>query len=104
MAQMNLATKQRQTHIENRCVVAKRGGIGGGMEQEVGISRCKPLYIEWIIKKKKTKKAQISLCCPIKGMCSSDVSCKTCKEYISSAKRVFLAPPLHHNSHYARQH
>ena len=34
--------------IENRLVVAKGEGGGGGMEWEVGISRCKLLYIEWI--------------------------------------------------------
>ena len=34
--------------IENRLVVAKRAGVGGGMEWEVGVSRCKLLYIRWI--------------------------------------------------------
>ena len=34
--------------IENRLVVAKWEGIGGGMEWEVGVSRCKLLYVEWI--------------------------------------------------------
>ena len=34
--------------IENRLVVAKGEGVGGGMEWEVGISRCKRLYTEWI--------------------------------------------------------
>ena len=34
--------------IENRLVVAKREGVGGGMEWQVGVSRCKLLYIEWI--------------------------------------------------------
>ena len=34
--------------IENRLVVAKGEGVGGGMEWEAGVSRCKPLYIEWI--------------------------------------------------------
>jgi len=33
--------------IENRLVVAK-GGVGGRMEWEVEVSRCKLLYIEWI--------------------------------------------------------
>lgn len=31
-------------HIENRLVVVKGGGVGGGVEREVGVSRCK-LYI-----------------------------------------------------------
>ena len=35
------------TGIENRFVVAKGEG-GGGMEWELGVSRCKLLYIEWI--------------------------------------------------------
>ena len=32
---------------ENR-LVAKGEGVGGGMDWEFGISRCKLLYIEWI--------------------------------------------------------
>ena len=45
---MNLSTKQKQTHIENKLTVAKAEGGGGGMDWEFGISRCKLLYIEWI--------------------------------------------------------
>ena len=37
--------------IENRLVVAKGEGVGGGMEWEVGISRCRLLYVEWISSK-----------------------------------------------------
>ena len=29
-------------------MVAKGEGVGGGVEWEVGVSRCKLLYIEWI--------------------------------------------------------
>ena len=36
------------TDIENRLVVAKGEGVGGRMEWEVEVSRCKLLYIEWI--------------------------------------------------------
>ena len=36
--------------IENRLVVAKGNGVGGRMEWEVGVSRCKLLYTEWINK------------------------------------------------------
>ena len=36
--------------MENRLVVAKGEGIGGRMEWEVGISRCKFLYTELINK------------------------------------------------------
>ena len=34
--------------IENRLVVAKGEGVGGGMEWEVRVSRCKLLYRERI--------------------------------------------------------
>ena len=34
--------------MENRLVVAKGERVGGRMEWEVGISRCKLLYIGWI--------------------------------------------------------
>ena len=44
------SSKKRVSSIENRLVVAKGEGVGGGMEREVGISRCKLLYIEWINK------------------------------------------------------
>ena len=33
---------------ENRLVVAEGEELGGGMGWEVGISRCKLLYMEWI--------------------------------------------------------
>ena len=36
----------RLTDTENRLVVAKREGSGGGMEEEFGVSRCKLLYTE----------------------------------------------------------
>ena len=48
MTQMNLRNRNRITDIENRPVVAKGEGVGGGMEWEVGVSRHKLLYIEWI--------------------------------------------------------
>ena len=37
-------------NIENRPVIAKREGVGvgEGMEWEIGVSRCKFLYIEWL--------------------------------------------------------
>ena len=43
--QINLSTKQTQTQ-GHRLVVAKGEGVGGGMEWEVGVSRCKLLYKE----------------------------------------------------------
>ena len=46
MTQMNLSTKQKQTHRhKEQTVVAKRVGELG---KEFGISECKPLYIKWI--------------------------------------------------------
>ena len=38
----------RLMDTENRLDLAKREGIGGAMHWEVGVSRCKLLYIEWI--------------------------------------------------------
>ena len=45
MAQMNLSMKQKENHRHRE----QTGGCqGGGMEWEVGVSRCKLFYIEWI--------------------------------------------------------
>ena len=47
MTEMNLITKQKQTHIVNRLVLPRRKGV----EMEglgPGISRCKLLHTEWI--------------------------------------------------------
>ena len=45
MTQMNLSTKQKQTHRhrEQTC-----GCQGGGEVGEFGIGRCKLLHLEWI--------------------------------------------------------
>ena len=40
--------RNRITDVENKLVVAKGEGVGGGMEWEAGVSRRKLLYIEWI--------------------------------------------------------
>ena len=45
MAQVNLSTKQKQTHIEKRLVVAKWEGRGSGMNGEFGVGRCKVFYV-----------------------------------------------------------
>ena len=37
----------RFTDKENRFVVAKGEGSGGGMDWEFGINRCKLIYMEW---------------------------------------------------------
>ena len=34
--------------IESRRVFVKGEGVGGGVEQEFGASRCKLLFTEWI--------------------------------------------------------
>ena len=39
---------ETESRTENRLVVAKGEGVGGGMEWETGVRRCKPLYMQWI--------------------------------------------------------
>ena len=51
--------------IENRIVVAKGDGIGGGMEWEARASRCKPLYREWISHKVLLYSTENNIQCPI---------------------------------------
>ena len=46
----NEPMKQTDSWTQNRLVVAKGEGVGGGMVCEVGGSRCKLLYTEWINK------------------------------------------------------
>ena len=50
MAQVNLTTKQKQTHRsrEQTCG-CQGGGEGNGMDGSLGLSRCKLLLLEWII-------------------------------------------------------
>ena len=49
MAQMNLSTKQKQTHRQTeQTVVAKGEGGGSGMEGEFRVSRCKLWHLECI--------------------------------------------------------
>ena len=38
----------KQIHIENRLVIGKGDGVGGGMNEEFQLSRCKLLYVEWL--------------------------------------------------------
>ena len=47
--QMNLSTKQKQTHRHREQTDDCQGGEGfrGGMEWEVGVSRCKLLCVKW---------------------------------------------------------
>ena len=39
---------ERESWIKNTLVVAKGEEFGGGLECEVGVSRCELLCIEWI--------------------------------------------------------
>ena len=47
MAQMDLSTKQKQTHRCREQTCGCQGG-GRGMDCEFRISRCKLLHLEWI--------------------------------------------------------
>ena len=50
MTQMNLSAKQKQTHRHREQTSGCQGvgAGGGGMDWEVGVSRCKLLCIGWI--------------------------------------------------------
>ena len=47
---MNLSTKQKQTHRHRgqTCGCQREGRVGGGMNWEFGVSRCKLVYTGWI--------------------------------------------------------
>ena len=48
---MNVSTEKKLMDLENRLVVAKGEGEGGGrnrMDWEFGVSGCKLLHLEWI--------------------------------------------------------
>ena len=44
---MNLSTENKIMDLENRLVVAK-WGVGGEMDWEFGVNKCKLLPLEWI--------------------------------------------------------
>ena len=49
MTQMNLSMKQKQSHgHKEQTSTCREGGGWGGVEWEVGVSRCKLLYREWV--------------------------------------------------------
>ena len=49
MAQINLSTKQKQTHKHREQICGGQGvGGGSGMAWEFGVGRCKLLHSEWI--------------------------------------------------------
>ena len=51
MTQMNLFTKQKQTHRHREQTCGRQGGAEWRvLDWEFGVSRCKLLYIEWINK------------------------------------------------------
>ena len=47
MAQINLPMKQNHAK-ETKLVISQVERAGGGVEWEVGVSKCKLLYTEWI--------------------------------------------------------
>ena len=48
MKQINLPTKQKQTHRHGKQTCGCQGGGGGnGMDREFGVRRCKLLHLEW---------------------------------------------------------
>ena len=50
MAQMNLSTKQKQTHRHRDQTCGWQGG-GRGMDWEFAVGRCKLLHVGWMEKK-----------------------------------------------------
>ena len=49
MAQINLRTKQKQTHRHGEQTYGCQGGGGGnGIDREFGVGKCKLLCLEWI--------------------------------------------------------
>ena len=49
MTQMNLSTKQKQTHRQREQICdCQGGGEGSGMDWKFGVGRCKLLHLEWI--------------------------------------------------------
>ena len=48
-AQVNLSTRQKQTHRHrDQTCGCQGGGVEGEMHWEFGTGRCKLLYLEWI--------------------------------------------------------
>ena len=45
---MNQSTKQKDSDIENRLVLAKEEGAGERMDGEFEVNRCKLLHLKWI--------------------------------------------------------
>ena len=50
MTQMNLSTKQKQTHRHREQTCGCQVGVERGMDWEFGVKRCKLLYTGWINK------------------------------------------------------
>ena len=49
MTQMNISTKQKQTHIHREQICGCQGDGGGSrMDRKFGVSRCKLLDLQWI--------------------------------------------------------
>ena len=63
MAQINLSTEHKQTHRHREQICGCRGV--GGMGREFRISRCKPLYVEWINNKVLVYSIGNNIQCPV---------------------------------------
>ena len=48
VTQTNVSTKQTQTHTETRPTAAKREGWRARDQLGAGVTRCKPLHMEWM--------------------------------------------------------
>ena len=52
MVQVNLFTKQKQTHrLREQLMVTREEGLGGGIVREFGIDIYTLLYLKWITNK-----------------------------------------------------
>ena len=48
MAQMNVSTEKKIIDLENRLAVVKGEGEGVGVNEELGVNRCRMLPLGWI--------------------------------------------------------
>ena len=109
----NEPTHERETDSENKLLVARAKGGGGGMDWEFGVGRCKLLYLEWIHNKGllystgnyiqypvvnnngKEYKKRISVCVRAESLCTAEIGTTLQISYIS-IKINKICPP---NSH-----
>ena len=48
---MKLNQSKVSMFLENRLVVAKKEGVGGGTDWEFGLNKCEPSHKEWVSNK-----------------------------------------------------